>query len=57
MKLLAVSHACVIDVNQQLLVELGRHRDVELTLIAPRRWRSDIRGAVELRVLDWKWAD
>jgi glycosyltransferase involved in cell wall biosynthesis len=57
MKLLAVSHACVIDVNQQLLVELERHPDVELTLIAPKRWRSDIRGDVEFRALEALRAD
>jgi len=57
MKLLAVSHACVIDVNQQLLVELARHRDVELTLVAPRRWRSDIRGDVRFRALEGLRAD
>ena len=52
MKLLAVSHACAIDVNQQLFVELGARDDVELTLIAPSRWRSDIRGDVEFRRLE-----
>ncbi|MFQ5811492.1 MAG: glycosyltransferase, partial [Armatimonadota bacterium] len=57
MKLLAVSHACVIDVNQRLLAELQRPGDVELTLIAPRRWRSDIRGDVEFSALDGLQAD
>ena len=57
MKILVVSHACVVDVNQQLLVELEGHPDVQLTLIAPERWRSDIRGDVHFRQLEHLRAD
>ncbi len=57
MRILAVSHACVVDVNQQLLVELAKHQDVELTLVAPERWKSDIRGDVDFRALDDLQAD
>ncbi len=40
MRLAVVSHACVVDVNQRLFDELCRHRDVEMLLVAPRRWRA-----------------
>ncbi len=36
-----ISHACVIDVNQRLFKQLcAAHPDVELLMIAPRRWRA-----------------
>jgi len=47
MRLAVVSHACVVDVNQRLFDELCRHLDVELLLIAPRRWRASTGLTVE----------
>ncbi len=38
MKILAVSHACVVDVNQRVFRELER-RGHSLTIIVPERWR------------------
>lgn len=49
MKILVVSHSCVIDVNQRLLVELAKYPDVQLGLAVPHRWRSDIRGGVSFK--------
>ncbi len=40
MRVAVISHACVVDVNQRLFNELCRHDDVELLLVAPRRWRA-----------------
>ncbi len=41
MRLAVISHACVIDVNQRLFKQLcAAHPDVELLMIAPRRWRA-----------------
>ena len=45
-RVLVVSHACVVDVNQRLLVDLASAPGVELALVAPRRWRSDLRGSL-----------
>lgn len=44
MRIAAISHSCVIDVNQQIYVELLKHPGVELLLIAPNRWYSSLRG-------------
>ncbi|NSW54666.1 MAG: glycosyltransferase family 4 protein [Armatimonadetes bacterium] len=44
MKIAAISHSCVIDVNQQIYVELLKHPGVEMLLIAPNRWYSSLRG-------------
>lgn len=41
MRLAVISHACVIDVNQRLFKQLcAAHADVELLMIAPRRWKA-----------------
>ncbi len=39
MKILAVSHACVADVNQQLWVEMARC-GAQVELVVPARWRD-----------------
>ena len=44
MKILALSHSCVSDVNQQLFVALSRLPDVRVELIVPANWVSDITG-------------
>ncbi len=41
MKVFAVSHACVTDVNQQLYVELSKIDNNEVTLCVPENWRSE----------------
>ena len=46
MRVAAISHSCVIDINQQIYAELRKHPDVELLLIAPAKWRSSLRGLV-----------
>ncbi len=40
MRILVISHSCVIEVNQCLYVELASHRDVELIVVTPEKWRS-----------------
>ena len=47
-----ISHACVIDVNQRLFKELCRHEDVELLMVAPRRWRASIGMTVDYREVE-----
>jgi len=51
LRIAAISHSCVIDVNQQLYVELLNRPDVELLLIAPERWHSSLRGDVRFTAL------
>lgn len=42
-RLVVVSHACVIDVNQAIYVDL--ENEFEVTLVVPRTWRDDLRAA------------
>ena len=44
LRVLTVSHACVIDENQRLFAELGSQPDLEVGLVAPARWKTDLRG-------------
>lgn len=46
MRVLAVSHACVVAMNQWLYVHLPRAGELELELIAPTHWGSDLRGVI-----------
>jgi glycosyltransferase involved in cell wall biosynthesis len=48
---LAVSHACVIDVNQRLFADLRSTYGLDVGVVAPRRWRSDLRGDVTFTAL------
>jgi glycosyltransferase involved in cell wall biosynthesis len=48
---LAVSHACVIDVNQRLFADLGSSFGLEIGVVAPRRWRTDLRGDLPFTAL------
>ena len=41
MKVLAVSHSCVTDVNQQLYVALSRLPNVKICLVVPAKWKSE----------------
>lgn len=41
MKILAISHSCAADVNQQLFVELNELPETEVALVLPSRWRQD----------------
>lgn len=43
-RILAMSHSCVTDVNQELFVCLNRLPGVEVELILPNRWKSDYAG-------------
>lgn len=47
MKILALSHSCVTDVNQQLFVALQRKPDVQVELIIPAHWRSEYTGQAQ----------
>ena len=46
MKVLAISHSCVVDVNQQQFIALNQFPDVEIMLLTPAQWRSDYTGAM-----------
>lgn len=52
MRIAVVSHACVVDVNQRLFQELCRHEDVELLMVAPRRWRASTGMVVDYRPVE-----
>lgn len=52
MRIAVVSHACVIDVNQRLFKQLCTHDDVELLMVAPRRWRASTGMSVEYREVE-----
>jgi hypothetical protein len=47
MRVLAVSHSCVTDVNQQLYVSLRRLPGVHVELVVPEVWKSDYSGALQ----------
>lgn len=51
LRVLAVSHAAVVDVNQEPFDALGR-AGARVTLVAPRALVTDIRGRVIFRALD-----
>jgi glycosyltransferase involved in cell wall biosynthesis len=51
MRLLAVSHACAVDVNQWLYAHLARAGGVEVELVAPTHWQSHLRGDIPFRCL------
>ena len=51
MKVLVVSHACVIDVNQQLFAELAKFEDLEIALVTPRVFNTDLRDKVKFSAL------
>src|SRR5688500_13780435 len=44
-KVLAVSHSCAADVNQQWYVALSEIPGIEIELIVPSNWRDDCTGA------------
>ena len=50
-KVAAISHSCVVDVNQRLYVELTRCDDVDLRVITPQRWWASISGPITTQVL------
>lgn len=53
MRVLAISHSCVIDVNQELFVEMAALPDVELELVVPAVWKSEYSGeSIVPRLLD-----
>ena len=53
LKILAISHACVTDVNQQLFVELARIGDNQIELVAPSSWKSEYSSTPQnLKLLD-----
>ncbi len=41
LKVLAVSHSCVVGVNQQLYVEMAKLPEIQLQLMAPSSWISE----------------
>ena len=47
MKLLVISHACIVPVNQQFYAELERETGWEITIIMPSRWASEYGGQLQ----------
>lgn len=50
MRLLVSSHACVVDTNQILYSDLAEMDEFDVTLVAPRKWASDL-GVHKFRAL------
>lgn len=46
MKILALSHSCITDVNQELYIALNRIPDVQVELIVPASWKSEYSGQI-----------
>jgi L-malate glycosyltransferase len=44
MKVLVISHSCVVDVNQQVFVALSRIPGLDVGLLAPANWKSEYTG-------------
>lgn len=42
MRVLIVDNSCVLEVNQRKWVELAKHKDIEVLILVPRVWISDI---------------
>jgi glycosyltransferase involved in cell wall biosynthesis len=51
LKVLVVSHACVVDANQTLYRWIEQSADIELQIIAPQTWKTDLRGHLPLQRL------
>ncbi len=51
MKILVISHACVVDMNQELFAELAKFKDLKIALVIPNVFDTDLRGKVKFSVL------
>lgn len=52
MRVLIISHSCVVDVNQQVFVALNRIPDTDVALLVPANWKSEYTGqAMPLKLL------
>src|SRR5919108_1892840 len=51
MRVLVLSHACVLAANQRPYARLVHDHGIDLTLVAPARWASDLHGPLALAVL------
>lgn len=47
MNILAISHSCVADVNQQQFIALSQLPNVKVSLIMPAIWRNDYTGTLQ----------
>lgn len=45
MKVLVISHSCVVDVNQQVYVALRQVENTEVALLVPANWTNEYTGA------------
>lgn len=51
MKVLVVSHACVVDVNQGFFAELAKFENLKIALVIPSVFNTDLRGKLKFSVL------
>jgi glycosyltransferase involved in cell wall biosynthesis len=51
LRVLAVSHACAVEMNQWLYAHLARAGGVTLELVAPTHWQSHLRGKIPFQRL------
>lgn len=51
MKILVVSHACVVDVNQELFAELAKFENLEIAVVIPTIFNTDLRGKLKASIL------
>ena len=50
MRVLYVSHSCVLRESQKPLLHLHGAGDVEVALVAPTKWRTNLHGLVRFSV-------
>ena len=51
LKVAAISHSCVVDMNQKLYGELLSSGDIDLRLVAPHHWWASLSGPISISVL------
>lgn len=51
MRVLVVSHACVVNDNQRLFAELANFKDLEIALVIPSIFNTDLRGRLKPSIL------
>ena len=52
MKVLIVSHSCVVKENQKKVEALAKNKDAEITLLIPYKWRESLRNIKAEKVHD-----
>lgn len=51
LRVVVISHSCVLPLNQRLFAALAAHGDLDVNLIAPRHWVSSLQGPLDFAAL------